>query len=40
MARAVFAEQISALAEAGVMCVMAIADTAKFDLERLKRRVF
>lgn len=26
--------------QAGVMCVMAIADTAKFDLERLKRRVF
>ena len=26
--------------QAGVMCVMAIADTAKFNLERLKRRVF
>jgi energy-converting hydrogenase B subunit Q len=26
--------------QAGVMCVMAIADTAKFDLERLKRRIF
>jgi len=26
--------------QAGVMCVMAVADTAKFDLARLKRRVF
>jgi energy-converting hydrogenase B subunit Q len=26
--------------QAGVMCVMAVAETAKFDLERLKRRVF
>lgn len=26
--------------QAGVMCVMAIADTAKFDLARLHRRVF
>jgi energy-converting hydrogenase B subunit Q len=26
--------------QAGVMAVMAVADTAKFTLERLKRRVF
>jgi energy-converting hydrogenase B subunit Q len=26
--------------QAGVMAVMAIADTAKFNPERLKRRVF
>jgi uncharacterized protein with ACT and thioredoxin-like domain len=26
--------------QAGVMTVMAVADTAKFTLERLKRRVF
>jgi energy-converting hydrogenase B subunit Q len=26
--------------QAGVMAVMAIADTAKFTLQRLKRRVF
>jgi len=26
--------------QAGVMAVMAIADTAKFRLDRLKRRVF
>jgi energy-converting hydrogenase B subunit Q len=26
--------------QAGVMAVMAIADTAKFSVERLKRRVF
>ena len=26
--------------QAGVMAVMAIADTAKFTIERLKRRVF
>ena len=25
---------------AGVMAVMAVADTAKFNVERLKRRVF
>jgi energy-converting hydrogenase B subunit Q len=26
--------------QAGVMAVMAIADTAKFTIEKLKRRVF
>jgi uncharacterized protein with ACT and thioredoxin-like domain len=26
--------------QAGVMTVMAIADTAKFSIDRLKRRVF
>ena len=26
--------------QAGVMAVMAVADTAKFNVERLKRRVF
>jgi len=26
--------------QAGVMAVMLVADTAKFNLERLKRRVF
>jgi energy-converting hydrogenase B subunit Q len=26
--------------QAGVMAVMAVADTAKFNIERLKRRVF
>jgi energy-converting hydrogenase B subunit Q len=26
--------------QAGVMTVMAVADTAKFTVERLKRRVF
>jgi energy-converting hydrogenase B subunit Q len=26
--------------QAGVMAVMAVADTAKFTVERLKRRVF
>jgi energy-converting hydrogenase B subunit Q len=26
--------------QAGVMAVMAVADTAKFTIERLKRRVF
>ena len=26
--------------QAGVMAVMAVADTAKFSVERLKRRVF
>jgi energy-converting hydrogenase B subunit Q len=26
--------------QAGVMTVMAVADTAKFTIERLKRRIF